>query len=179
MMTAASRFAGSPALAALVADLEDLVVGARPGMERLVAERLSLSMLSPDLLAGQRVMFRDECYTVNLLHADPAGRWGLAAIGWLPGQRSSIHDHRAWCSFGVWQGRADEEYFSTNGSDLRCCGERSLLPGATGFAGAVGEDKQAAIHRIGNRGDRPLISLHAYGCCLENGGSSVSTKFDA
>ena len=40
-------------------------------------------------------------YRQHILHIDPAGRFSIVALVWLPGQGTPIHDHLAWCVAGV------------------------------------------------------------------------------
>lgn len=170
----------NPALMGLIADVDALVAADASCLERTVAEKLKPLLSVPGLLKGVPVQFREECYTLNVLYSDPDGRWAIAAVAWLPGQKSSVHDHQTWCSFGIYEGEAVEEYFSLqDGAEAVCCGQRTLAAGATGFAGQTCAEKQAAIHRLGNHGQQRLVSLHVYGCDLGRGASSVATKFDA
>src|SRR5579863_1626480 len=51
-------------------------------------------------------------YQSHLLHAEPDGSFSIAAMVWLPGQETVIHDHVSWCVTGVLQGREYEEIFA-------------------------------------------------------------------
>ncbi|MFD2263563.1 hypothetical protein ACFSM5_11740 [Lacibacterium aquatile] len=169
----------NPVLLGLIADVDAMVTADESCLERRIADRLKPILSTPGLLRGASIQFRQEDYTLNVLYSDPAGRWAIAAVAWLPGQKSSIHDHQTWCAFGVYEGEAVEEYFCATDGTATHCGQRALPTGATGFAGASCDNRQAAIHRLGNHGEQPLVSLHVYGCDLGRGASSVATKFDS
>jgi len=52
------------------------------------------------------------CYQSHLLYAEPDGSFSVAAMVWLPGQETVIHDHVAWCVTAVLQGLEYEEVFA-------------------------------------------------------------------
>lgn len=91
-------------------------------------------------------------------HAEPDGAFSIVAVVWLPGQITPVHDHLAWCAFGVLQGAEHEELFRLDGARLRPVGA------VTGRAGEVsGFAPPGDIHRVRNAGDDVAISLHVYG----------------
>ena len=64
------------------------------------------------------------CYQSHLLYAEPDGSFSIAAMVWLPGQETVIHDHVAWCVTGVLQGREYEEVFALAPSKSEALGVR-------------------------------------------------------
>ncbi len=153
-------------------------------VERRLAALLAPALTQPDLLDGVDLRFDATKYSVTLLHVAPEGRFSVCAIAWMPGQWSRIHDHRAWCALGVIEGEGAEEFYrlravvnQSGASDpiAEPTGGRALRPGMTSFA-APGPH---GVHRIGNPGPQPMISLHIYGCNLAECGTSVDHCFDA
>lgn len=100
-------------------------------------------------------------YMRHLLYVDPADRFVITAITWLPGQVSPLHGHQVWCMFGIAEGTLTEERFAADLSPLKTF---SLEKGRLAQADLDG----SAIHRVSNRGSRPLVSLHLYGVAPEN-----------
>jgi predicted metal-dependent enzyme (double-stranded beta helix superfamily) len=95
-------------------------------------------------------------YMRHVLYVDPDGEFVMTAITWLPGQVSPRHGHHVWCAFGVAEGELTEERF-----DLE---KTSLLR-----AGDMGDRDLdcSVVHRVSNRSNRPLVSLHLYGISAE------------
>jgi predicted metal-dependent enzyme (double-stranded beta helix superfamily) len=93
---------------------------------------------------------------------------------WLPGQRTMIHDHVAWCVTGVLQGREYEEIFALAGGGraLRLAA-RNVNPAgaASGFA------PPGDIHRVSNTGDTVAISMHIYGADISLLGNSIRREY--
>jgi predicted metal-dependent enzyme (double-stranded beta helix superfamily) len=110
-----------------------------------------------------------------LLHADPGGAFSIQAIYWRPGQTTRIHDHVAWCVFGVVQGVEHEERFrlSADGAHLIAAGSsRNVVGDVSGFA------PPGDIHRVRNSGSSEAISIHVYGTGLSRLGSSARRFYD-
>ena len=77
---------------------------------------------------------------------------------WRPGQKTVIHDHIAWCVFGVLQGVEYETLYRADGDHLTEIGRTANQTGdVSGFA------PPGDIHRVHNTGDETAISLHIYG----------------
>ena len=129
----------------------------RTALERAVAD---LNLLSPKHRAPQR-----KCYARHVLYSDPFGRFTIVAIVWGPGQFSPPHAHDTWCAYAVYDGPLHETVYALASSGTRasaiCTAVRN--PGYSCFAGA-GFDQ---IHRLGNAGTKPAISIHVYGVARE------------
>jgi hypothetical protein len=160
--------------------LDDLVEGlhdavGQPGLSPRqttgrVAEALRRNLPSARLFASGAA--GDERRS-ELLYADPA--FSIVAIFWRPGQVTRIHDHLAWCVFGVITGVEHEELFtlSDDGSELIAAGSTTSVAGdVSGFA------PPGDIHRVRNRGAEQAISIHVYGTDLSGRGSSVRRYYD-
>jgi predicted metal-dependent enzyme (double-stranded beta helix superfamily) len=84
------------------------------GPRRLVA---ATGELLPQVLCLDRLLDPGERepdpehYRQHILHVDPAGRFSVVALIWLPGHATPIHDHVAWCASGVLTGRELEQRF--------------------------------------------------------------------
>jgi len=114
------------------------------------------------------------CYQSHLLHAEPDGSFSLAAMVWLPGQETPIHDHVAWCVTAVLQGREDEEIFAlADGGRALARAARNVNP-----AGSVsGFAPPGDIHRVRNTGDGVAISMHVYGADISRLGNSIRREY--
>ncbi|MBL8615105.1 MAG: FAD/NAD(P)-binding protein [Deltaproteobacteria bacterium] len=102
--------------------------------------------VDPTALAGA-ARFSTERYQRVSLYADE--RVELRLLCWGPGQSSALHGHGgSACAFRVVSGVAEEH----------------LLDGAlTALSpGAIGKVEQDTIHQVANRGQAPLLTLHAY-----------------
>ena len=102
-------------------------------------------------------------YMRHLLYVDPDGDFVMSVLVWLPGQQSAIHGHQVWCAYGVVEGELTEEQFREAGSGLE------LLKASVHKAGEIADlDPDAtAIHRVCNRSNTPLATLHLYGVAAE------------
>ena len=126
-------------------------------------------LLPPDLRRGDPA-----CYQSHLLYAEPDGSFSIAAMVWLPGQETMIHDHVAWCVTAVLQGREYEEIFSVadDGRALTLAA-RNVNP-----AGSVhGFAPPGDIHRVRNTGDTVAISTHIYGADISRLGNSIRREY--
>ena len=114
------------------------------------------------------------CYQSHLLYAEPDGSFSIAAMVWLPGQQTPIHDHVAWCVTGVLQGREHEEIFAlTDSGRALALAARNDNP-----AGAVcGFAPPGDIHRVRNTGDGVAISMHVYGADISRLGNSIRREY--
>jgi predicted metal-dependent enzyme (double-stranded beta helix superfamily) len=125
----------------------------RNALERAVAD--------PNLLSAKHRAAEKKCYARHVLYSDPFGRFTILAIVWGPQQFSPPHAHDAWCAYAVYDGPLHETGYALDASGTRakaiCAAVRN--PGYSCFAGA-GFDQ---IHRLGNAGTKPAISIHVYG----------------
>jgi predicted metal-dependent enzyme (double-stranded beta helix superfamily) len=140
-----------------------------------VAAELRRHLPAPDFLtAAEREGLADD-YQCHVLHVEPDGSFSVTAMVWRHGQITPIHDHVAWCVFGVLQGIEYEELFAlaADGTHLVDVGRNENRPGeVSGFA------PPGDIHRVRNVGDRVAISLHVYGADITRLGSSVRRTYD-
>ena len=122
---------------------------------------LARAVRDPDLLAPEQRTIQSGCYARHELHSDAGGRFTLLAIVWAPGQFSPPHAHHTWCGYAVYDNPLAEQIFRFDPAQSKAELLRTevRVPGYSCFA-AAGLDQ---IHRLGNSGPRPAISIHAYG----------------
>jgi predicted metal-dependent enzyme (double-stranded beta helix superfamily) len=140
-----------------------------------VACTLSSSLPDPaDLLAADLRRGDPAGYQSHLLYAEPDGSFSIAAMVWLPGQETVIHDHVAWCVTAVLQGREYEEIFAlADGGRALALAARNVNP-----AGSVsGFAPPGDIHRVRNTGDNVAISMHVYGADISRLGNSIRREY--
>jgi predicted metal-dependent enzyme (double-stranded beta helix superfamily) len=131
------------------------------------------ALLRPDQVVGAA-----DCYRQHLLHAERDGSFSVVALVWLPGQRTPVHDHVAWCVTGVLQGQESERrYRLVDGRD----GTRRLevTEEVVSPVGAVaGFAPPGDIHEVWNGGPGTAISLHIYGADVSRLSTSVRRTYD-
>ena len=143
------------------------------------AERVAATLRGrlPDpttILPAQLLLGDEACYQSHLLHAEPDGSFSIAAMVWLPGQQTPIHDHVAWCVTAVLAGREHEEVFAlADGGRAVEFRARNENPAGTvsGFA------PPGDIHRVRNTGDGVAISMHVYGADISRLTTSIRREY--
>jgi predicted metal-dependent enzyme (double-stranded beta helix superfamily) len=139
--------------------------------ERIKAA-LRRAVATPGLLGAEQRVAKADCYARHVIYADPSGRFTILAIVWGTGQFSAPHAHHTWCAYGVYENALDETIFSWDAATstahpLRTYGRE---PGYSCYAGP-GLDQ---IHRLGNSGATPAISIHVYGVERDSIGTHVN-----
>lgn len=102
-------------------------------------------------------------YMRHLLYVDPDDDFIITAIIWLPGQQSQVHGHYVWCAYGVVEGELTEETFRAPGSLLEPLGTRAIRAGELAEIDLGGP----LYHRVSNRTQKPLVTLHVYGVAAD------------
>jgi len=148
-----------PALMPLVAELCAACECPPPVMGDRVVAALHQAPPISLLMTPEQCEASAHCYTRRVIYSDPAGRFTILALVWGPGQFSPVHAHQTWCAYAVCDDALTEtEYVLEAGRAVPvstamrhrgycCCGQAGL----------------DEIHRLGNAGARPAISLHVYG----------------
>jgi predicted metal-dependent enzyme (double-stranded beta helix superfamily) len=98
-------------------------------------------------------------YMRHLLYVDPDDEFVITAITWLPGQQSPVHGHYVWCAYGVAEGELTEEMFRAPGVLLEAIGTKAIRAGELADIDLGGP----MYHRVSNRTQRPVVTLHVYG----------------
>ena len=127
----------------------------RPGVVAVGQDR---SWLRPEHRVGDPAR-----YMRHLLYVDSDDEFVSTAISWLPGQQSPVHGHYVWCAYGVAEGELTEETFRAPGALLEPLGQNTLRAGELADLDLGGP----MYHRVSNRTDRPLVTLHLYGVSAE------------
>jgi len=102
-------------------------------------------------------------YMRHLLYVDPDDDFVITAIIWLPGQQSPVHGHYVWCAYGVVEGELTEEMFRAPGTLLEPIGTKSIRAGELADIDLGGPQ----YHRVSNRTQKPLVTLHVYGVAAD------------
>ena len=153
----------------LVLDLADSVSKSiaccsTAGLPEQVATGLPDFLGCKDLLPAHQRQADVKTYRRHLLYADPAGRFSVLALVWLPGQRTLVHAHTAWGAVGVYKGDPSIICYD-------CCEQdgyrlefsrRNHVHAQTGDCSWV-KPGLNDIHRIYNDSDKPVITIHVYG----------------
>lgn len=166
-------------LAELIRDVRGVVAEEPPADEiaDLVADVLAPHLKSSDLLSDADRRSDPEHYQQHVLHVEPDDSFSIVSLVWLPGQRTPIHDHVAWCVVGVYEGDEAEVQYRLEGTGddrrLVSTGTTKNPQGSTcGFA------PPGDVHEVWNAGDSVAISIHVYGADINRLGSSVRRKYD-
>ena len=179
-------------LAALVADVREAVDrGLPPDVTAyLVGEKLAPYLGAADLLTPAQCEGDPDRYRQHLLHAEADGSFSVVGLVWLPGQKTSVHDHVAWCVTGVHQGEEHERRYrlvpagqgGASQAGRPGGGERARLVATEDVVnpqGAVcGFAPPGDIHRVWNGCGETAISLHVYGADISRLGTSVRRVYD-
>jgi 3-mercaptopropionate dioxygenase len=140
---------------------------------------LRAALQDPGLLAPEHREPWPDRFRPHLVHVHPEGKYSVVSFVWLPGQRTSIHDHRCWCVVGVWRGFERETSYDF-GRDAT--GEylvrRGFHYGGRGTVSVLVPPDED-IHVVENAGNEVAISLHLYGDDIGVHGSSVNRVFPA
>ena len=141
----------------------------------LVADQMRLHLPGPwRILTADQRYGDPEKYSCHLLHAEADGSFSVVALVWRPGQTTPIHDHIAWCTFGVIQGTEQEtRYLVRDDGWLEVAGTSVNAAGEVASLTPPGD-----IHQVHNGGAQTAISLHIYGTDVSRVGSSVRRVYD-
>lgn len=131
-------------------------------------------LAAPDLLEPGQCTGDAASYVQHVLHVAPDGAFSVVALVWLPGQRTPVHDHVAWCVTGVYRGVEQEQRYAARGGTHLVPTEQVV-----NRAGEVcGFAPPGDIHLVRNAGDEKAISIHVYGADIGALGSSVRRTYE-
>lgn len=140
-------------------------------------EVLASFLVHPDLLTGEQWEADPLGYRQHLLHADPDDGFSVVALVWLPGQRTPVHDHVAWCVVGVHHGEEEEEHFRVavdkEGPHLVPVARAVNAQGSVTSVHPPGD-----IHLVHNPTGGKVVSVHIYGADVTARGSSIRRRYD-
>ena len=148
-------------IAALAAEIDAACSEPAAIQAERIKAALTRAVAEPGLIGAAERAAKADCYARHILHADPAGRFTILAIVWGAGQFSQPHAHHTWCAYGVYENSLEETLFTWDAatSTAHPMLTRRRDPGYSCHAGAGLEQ----IHKLGNPGAKPAISIHVYG----------------
>lgn len=131
----------------------------------------------PRLLEPSQCEPDPQRYRQHVLHVAPDGLYSVVALVWLPGQETAVHDHVAWCAFGVHRGCEREVQLEVvEGSEetyLRPVGTVTNRVGSVSALVPPGD-----VHTVINPGPELAISIHIYGADVREVGTSIRRRYD-
>jgi predicted metal-dependent enzyme (double-stranded beta helix superfamily) len=171
----ASKSSGS-AIALLASEIYAACREPAEAMGARIKSALADAARDPNLLKPEQRTPQSGCYARHVLFGDAGGLFTILAIVWAPGQFSPAHAHHTWCGYAVVENQLDEMLFRFDPAQAKAEPVRTevRVPGYSCYAGA-GLDQ---IHRLGNSGPRPAISIHAYGVERERIATHVNRVMD-
>jgi predicted metal-dependent enzyme (double-stranded beta helix superfamily) len=171
-----SRTAFASGIARLASEISAALDEPAAAFGDRIKSALAFAVTDPDLLSPKQRQPKAGCYARHVLYSDPEGRFTVLAIVWDAGQFSPAHAHDTWCGYAVFDNALEETAFRYNAEASRAEVLRTQLrkPGYSCFADA-GLDQ---IHRVGNSGSRPAISIHVYGVERERIATHVNRLVD-
>jgi predicted metal-dependent enzyme (double-stranded beta helix superfamily) len=152
-------------LSTLVREIAAACADPHESMKGRVVAALGVAAADPALLAAAQCRAQAGSYARHVLYGDPVGHFTILALVWSPGQFSPPHAHHTWCAFAVRTGTLSETLYALDGAHEMALPLRTAerAAGYTCFAQA-GLDQ---IHRLGNAGAEPAVSIHVYGVARE------------
>jgi predicted metal-dependent enzyme (double-stranded beta helix superfamily) len=178
-LSAQSLLRAAPAggLGRLAAEITIACNGAPDGKAERVIAALQAAAADPLLLTADQCLACPDSYARHVLYADPQGRFTLLALVWSSGQFSPVHAHHTWCAYAVHSGALAETLFRFDAATAQALPLRTETRRA-GY-GCFARSGLEQIHRLGNAGREPAISIHVYGVEAAQVCSHVNRVLDA
>ena len=129
-----------------------------------IAALLPDLLLVPHLLSDLQRTVPVDGYGRHKVFICPNDLFSVLAMVWPPGVVTPVHDHKTWCSFGVYEGLVEETRYRPTGAGAigatampvaQACHRK----GDVGYLPVDAPD----IHRMHNPGAAPAVSIHVYG----------------
>jgi len=139
--------------------------GPAAGMTKCIVPALTAAAADPALVAAEQCRPHGECYARHVLYADPAGRFTVLALVWGAGQFSPSHAHHTWCAYAVRSGVLNETLYAYD--DATGLARPSRAATRTAGYACFADGGLDQIHRLGNAGSEPAVSIHVYGVARE------------
>ncbi len=171
------RHAASRSIEALAREIGAACAGPEEAAPGRICSALGCALSDPALLEGVDLRPQPGGYARIPLHGDPQGRFTVLAIVWGADQFSPPHAHHTWCAYGVVRGPLQETLFAWDAARGRAEPRDTRLR-QTGYVchARAGLDQ---IHRLGNSGISPAVSIHVYGVGCERVGTDVNRTVPA
>ncbi len=169
--------APSGGLGRLAAEITIACNAAPDRMAERVIAALQAAAADPLLLTADQCVACPDRYARHVLYADPQSRFTILALVWGGGQFSPVHAHHAWCAYAVRNGTLTETLFRFDTETEQAIPLRTETRRA-GY-GCFARSGLEQIHRLGNAGLEPAISIHVYGVDAAQVCSRVNRVLDA
>ena len=131
----------------------------------------------PRLLEPSQCEADSQHYRQHILHVAPDGLFSVVALVWMPGHETAVHDHVAWCAFGVHKGCEREVSFEVVEGEaetfLRPIGTVTNRVGSVSALVPPGD-----VHTVINPGTEVAISIHVYGADVRQVGTAIRRRYD-
>ncbi|KQO75918.1 cysteine dioxygenase family protein [Rhizobium sp. Leaf262] len=171
-MVPVSNSVASPRIDAIFGELVDqskalvqqYLQAARMTLETMIAKK--------ELLRDVTLISSDGAYERNLLVG--CGDFSVWAMTWAPGSRTSIHDHRCSCCYGIVQGSLTEVRYKAIDTGRVVEQERAVRE--EGFIDCL-IPSGPNIHMMCNESNEEVISIHIYGYDHRLHSSSIHQEF--
>ena len=139
----------------------DNPVEAVPG---LIAKIMPAILSERDLLTPAQMAVPAKGYGRHDVFLCPNDNFSIIAAVWPAGIVSPIHDHKTWCTFGVFRGVIAETRYKPASDDPLCRDavpvfRQEWAPGDVAHLPVGGGD----IHCMHNPTDKATVSIHVYG----------------
>jgi predicted metal-dependent enzyme (double-stranded beta helix superfamily) len=164
-------------LGRLAAEVTIACNGAPDRMAERVIAALQAAAADPILLSADQCLACPDRYARHVLYADPQGRFTILALIWSGGQFSPVHAHDTWCAYAVHHGVLAETLFRFDDATAQAIPLHTETRRA-GY-GCFARSGFEQIHRLGNAGLDPAISIHVYGVEAAQVCSHVNRVLDA
>lgn len=163
-------------VARLMAEIGNACDGPAKAMGERVVAALRTAAATPGFLPAEMRAPRADGYARHTIGSDLAGRFTLLSLVWGPGQFSPPHAHNTWCAYAVVENVLTETlyHFDPARKIAVPANPSARAPGYACFADAGLEQ----IHRLGNAGGVPAISIHVYGVEGSRVGTHVNRLMD-
>jgi predicted metal-dependent enzyme (double-stranded beta helix superfamily) len=169
--------ASAGGLGRLAAGITIACNGAPGQMSEGVIAALQAAAADPILLTADQCIVCPDRYARHVLYADPQSRFTILALVWSGGQFSPVHAHDTWCAYAVHHGALAETLFRFDAATEQAIPLRTETRRA-GY-GCFARSGLEQIHRLGNAGLEPAISIHVYGVEAAQICSHVNRVLDA
>ncbi len=164
-------------LTRLAAAITAACEGAPDRMAERVIAALAAAAADPTLLTADQCLACPDRYARHVLYADPQSRFTILALVWTGGQFSPVHAHDTWCAYAVHRGVLAETLFRFDAAAAQAIPLHTETRHA-GY-GCFARSGLEQIHRLGNAGLEPAISIHVYGVDAGEVCSHVNRVLDA
>jgi predicted metal-dependent enzyme (double-stranded beta helix superfamily) len=167
----------SGGLGRLAAEITIACNGAPDRMAARVIDALQAAAADPFLLTADQCLPCSDRYARHVLYADPQSRFTILSLVWSGGQFSPVHAHHTWCAYAVHRGSLVETLFGFDAATEAAIPLHTETRRA-GY-GCFARSGLEQIHRLGNAGSEPALSIHVYGVDAAQVCSRVNRVLDA